>query len=476
MKDDPLDPDRGQLERQLDEFYRKLDGSARRVEARWKSTPADRSNLVAAWLGAGVAAAAAILLLVSALRTESGRIEEPVVRVAPPAPVTEPAPRPLPAPPAPSPKLAPPTPVETPRAPEAPTPDPPRPETPNAPEPPRATPRPTPETRPEPPRSEGGARTQVVRASVKLPETEGTFELPEKGLRGKQKQVEVFAGDRLRASTLVKITLADDRFVFLAPKSVLEFRPEEKRLSVSLEQGELLADLAGSGPELRVVTKACEIVPQGTVFGVKLDVGRVMVTVEKGRVEVQSARGRVGLRAAEALQASEDGALGTPTPADFRSMAWARSHRAPETTLYSEDFSKPGAWWGEIERGVARAVSKAGAAPTVQITVEKPGLFEVPVRGTLTVLCRSDRAGRFKIQLYSPDLKTTYTKQNIPILRGERWVPLVVDFDELLPSDKSKPARMTPGSTVTDLLLMYGDEPGPGNFWVDAIKVTELRP
>ena len=28
------------LERQLDDLYRSLDGSARRVEARWKSTPA----------------------------------------------------------------------------------------------------------------------------------------------------------------------------------------------------------------------------------------------------------------------------------------------------------------------------------------------------------------------------------------------------------------------------------------------------
>jgi hypothetical protein len=309
-----------------------------------------------------------------------------------------------------------------------------------------------------------------------LRETEGNFELADKGVRGKQKELEVAAGDRLRATTLVKITLADDRFLLVAPKSVLEFRPEEKRLLVSLEQGEVLADLLGPGTDLRVVTKACEIVPQGTVFGVKLEAGRVMVTVEKGRVEVQSAKGRAGLRAAETLLASEDGTLGTPATADFRSMAWARSHRAPETTLFSEDFSKPGAWWGEIDRGVARAVSRAGAAPTVQIAVEKPGLFEVPVRGYLSVVCRSDRAGRIKIQLYSPELKTTYAKQNIPILRGDRWVPIQIDFDELLPSDKSKPARMTPGSPVTDFVLMYGDEPGPGNFWVDAIKVTEVRP
>ncbi len=464
------------LERQLDEFYRKLDPSARRVEARWKSTPATTSR-TAAWLGAGVAAAAAILLLISALRSEPRRIEDPLVRIPPPAPVVEPAPRPLPTPPVPAPKPPPPTPVETtPRVPEPPKPEPARPEPPT-PEPPKPLPQPTPEPRPEPPKSEGVPATQVARASVKLPEAEGTFELTEKGvLRGKQKDLKVGAGDRLRATTLVKITLADDRFVLLAPKSVLEFRPEEKRLSLGLDQGELIADLVGPGPELRVVTKACEIVPQGTVFGVKVDVGRVMVTVEKGRVEVQSAKGRASLRAAEALQASEDGSLGTPVPADLRSMAWARSHRAPETTIFSEDFSKPGIWWGEVERGAVRAVSKEGAGPTIQIALEKTGLFQVPLRGSLTLVCRADRANRIKIQLYSPELKTTYTKQNIPVLRGERWVPITVDFDELVPSDKSKPARMTPGALVTDLLLMYGDEPGPGNFWVDSIKVTELRP
>ena len=59
-----------ELERQLDEFYRKLDGSARRVEARWRSTPSMESSTLAAWLGAGVAAAAAVLLLVMALRSE----------------------------------------------------------------------------------------------------------------------------------------------------------------------------------------------------------------------------------------------------------------------------------------------------------------------------------------------------------------------------------------------------------------------
>jgi len=461
------------LERQLDEFYRKLDGSARRVEARWKSTPGTESRKVAAWLGAGVAAAAAILLMISALRTEPKRSEQPVVKIAPPPPV-EPPPRPAPPVPAPAPRTPAPRPIELPRTPESPRPEPPLPPTPtpDAPKPPPAPPAP----RPEPSKPNVATPTQVVRASLKLRETEGTFELADRGVRGKQKDLEVAVGDRLRASTPVKITLADDRFLLLAARTVVEFRPEEKRLSIALEQGELIADLVGPGADVRVVTRACEIVPQGTVFGVKVDVGRVMVTVEKGRVEVQGSKGRVSLRAAESLQASEDGGLGAPVPADFRTFGWARTHRAPEMTVYAEEFSKPGAWIGEVNRGAARAVAKPDSGAVLQVASDKPGLFDVPVRGFLTIVCRSDRAGRFKVQVFSPELRTTYTKTNIPILRGEAWRPITIDFDELVPSDKSKPSRMTPGAPVTDLLLMYNDEPGPGNFWVDSIKVTEVRP
>ena len=83
---------------------------------------------------------------------------------------------------------------------------------------------------------------------------------------------------------------------------------------------------------------------------------------------------------------------------------------------------------------------------------------------------------RVAIQLYSPDQRTTYTKQNITIPRGDTWRTVTVDFDELVASDKSRPARLPAGSLITDLLLMYGDEGERGNFWVDAIKVTEVRP
>jgi hypothetical protein len=316
----------------------------------------------------------------------------------------------------------------------------------------------------------------VAKSTAVLRETEGTFELADRGLRGRQKDVTVVAGDRLRTSASVtKLTLADDRVVLLSPKSVVEFRPEEKRITMSLEQGELLADLVGPGPEIRVVTRACDVTPLGTVFAVKVVPGRTIVTVEKGRVEVQSPRGKATLRAAESLQAADDGALGAPVPADFRALSWARGHRPAELTLYSEDFSKQGAWEGEVDKGVARAVAKPGAAPMLHLATDKP-LFEVPVRGALTIVCRADRASRLKVQFYAADIRTTF-RVDVPVLRSSEWRTLTFNFDDFIPSDRTKATgRPAPGTPVTDLLFQYGEEDERGSFWVDSIKVTEGRP
>ncbi len=285
----------------------------------------------------------------------------------------------------------------------------------------------------------------------------------------------VTAGDRLRAATLVRLTLAEDRFVLLSPKTVVEFRTEEKRLALSLEQGEALADLVAPGPEIRVLTKSCEVAPLGTVFAVKVVPGRSIVTVEKGRVEVKSAKGKATLRAAESLQAAEDGTLGAPASADFRSLSWARSHRAPELTLFAEDFSRQGAWEGEIDKGVARAVAKPGSAPLLHLSTDKP-IFEIPVRGVLSIVCRADRASRLKVQIYAADLRTTY-KIEVPVLRSSEWKTLAFNVDDFIPSDRSKASgRPLPGSPITDLLFQYGEEDERGSFWVGGIKMTELRP
>lgn len=464
------------LERRLDDLYRSLDASARRVEARWKTRPAtrrrtaDSSHPLAAWLGAAVAAAAAVLLVVLALRSEK-RVPIDVVQV--PAPQATPEPRRTPPPP-PVPVVAPrPTPEPTPAPLQPPPPPPPSPVVP-APEPPKPPVPPPPVPPPPPPPVEAPAPTRVVRASVLLQELDGTFDLADKALRGKQKDVTVSAGDRLRAASgVVRLTLAEDRIVLLAPRSVVEFRPEEKRLALLLEQGELLADLVGSGPEIKVVTRACEVTPIGTVFAVKVVPGKAIVTVEKGRVEVQSPKGKSALRAAESIQAADDGTLGANAPADFRTLAWARGQRPAELTLYSEDFSKAGAWEGEIDKGVARAVPKPGSAPVLHVAGDR--LFEVPVRGTLTLVCRSDRTSKLKIQVYAGDVRTTY-RIDVPLLRTSDWRTLTFSMDDFVPSDRTKATgRPAPGAPITDLLLMAGDDEDRGNFWVDSIRVTELR-
>jgi hypothetical protein len=469
------------LERRLEAMYRALDGSARRVESGWRTRPGTRRRAPSAtppsfgaWLGAGVAAAAAILLIVMALRSEKQPLPGPVVQV-PFVTIPEPPPRRDPEPP-PSPGAAPrvpvpaPLPVETPRPPEPKS----VPQTPGEGAPPSTPPAPaTPTTEPKKP--EPPPPTRVVRAVAVLREAEGAFDLVDRPLRGKQKDLAVAAGDRLRTSTTVKITLADDRTLLLAPRTVVEFRPEEKRLALSLEQGELLADLIGPGPEIRVLTRTCEVTPLGTVFSVKLDAGRTGVTVEKGRVEVQSARAKATLRAAEAIRVSEDGALGPAGPADFRGLAWARSHRAPELTLFAEDFSKPGAWEAEVDKGVARAQPRPGSGPLIHLSTEKP-IFEVPVRGAITLVYRADRASKLKIQLYAGDVKTTY-RADVAVNRGSDWRTLTIPFDEFVPSDRTKATgRPAPGAPVSDLLMMYGEEDERGSFWLDSIKVTEVRP
>lgn len=422
-------------------------------------------------VAAGAASAVSILLMVIATRADLNP------RIPPPEPFPSLSFREE-DPPRPAPSLPPPVPSASRPVPSAPEhlriPEPPPAVAPMMPDPkPPSTPAPPLPSDSPPPREP--APTRVIEAGVVLKQTEGTFDLSDRNLRGRQKDVRINFGEKLRTTSLVRIALAEERVVLLAPRTVIEVRPDSGRLNFMLEQGELLAELSGPGPQLSVASKGCDIIPTGTVFDVKADPGRVTIIVERGRISVRSAKGRVDLRAAESLQASDDGSLGPPGPADFKAMAWARSHRPAETSVFIEDFSKPGAWSGNIERGFARAAApQGGGAPVLHLATDRP-MFEVPVRGTISLFYRADRAGRIKLQFFLPELRTTYVR-TVPVLRISSWRSMTVDLDEFVPSDKSRPARMPPGSPVTDFVIMYGDEAEKGNLWVSQIKVTELRP
>jgi hypothetical protein len=309
-------------------------------------------------------------------------------------------------------------------------------------------------------------------------EIDGAFEIGDRAYRGKQKDFALGAGDYLKASTAVKLSLADDRFLLVAPRALIELRPDGKRLQIQLEQGELLAELVGPGPEVRVTTRLCEVQPVGTVFAVRADPKKTTVSVERGRVDVRGAKGQARLRAGEASSATEDGAVSAPAPADFRSLAWTRPHRPAELAPFAEDFLKPGAWKAEVAQGVARALPQPGSGPMIRLEAEHPTkpLFEVPVRGALTLVYRSDRASRMYVQLFAADLRVNFRK-DLSVLRGAAWRTLVVDFDEFVSVDRAKHAgKLPPGTPVTDLGIVYGEEGEKGNFWVDSIKATEVRP
>ena len=415
------------LERRLDTFYRGLDDSARRVEGRWKARPQSRAPSRVPWGIAGVIAAAAVVLIVLSLqRTEKIPLPPPVEVARPVSrPISEPAPTPTPQPPPrEEPKVNPPAPPSHPdlKPPVAPIPpsEPPKTDAPkSAPVPPVDQPKP-PESRP----------TIVARAAATIREVDGVLDLGEKTLRGKQKDFVVAAGDRLRAASVVKLTLADDRFILLSPKSVVEFRPEEKRLTLAIDAGDLHAELIGPGPEVRVTTKTCEIQPLGTVFTVRADEKKSTVIVERGRVEVRGAKGKSAVRAGESVFATEDGAVSAPFAADFRTLAWAKTHRPAESTLFFEDFNKPGAWKAEVDKGVARALPMAGGGASIELVAEKP-VFEVPVRGQIQVVCRSDRASKLYAQFFARDLRVNFRK-DVTILKGPAWRTVTFDFDELV--------------------------------------------
>ena len=455
------------LEKRLDAFYRGLDDAARRSESRWKKEASKASFRPLAWALAAAAAAAALIAVALLPRGGVEKARPPAPPSEARAPVVAPPPAPVPPPPD---RPAPPAPVPAPAPEKAAVPAPPPVEPPGPPEP---APKPAP---PKPAQAPPPRPTVAERASIAFAETDGPFDLSDRPVRGRQKDVRVFAGDTFRATGTVRLSLAPQRFVLAAPQTVLAFRPGEKGLTLELEQGRLLMELLEAGPEVRVTAAGIEARPVGTVFAVQVENRRASVIVEEGRVEVKgSAGGATTLRAGQALLAAEDGALGTPAPADFRTLSWARAHRPAERTLFSEDFAAPGRWEAEVRDGAARGLPAPGIVAQIHIDGGGRPLFEIPARGQVSLAYRSDRVGKMYVQFFAPDLRVNYRRE-VQILRTPQWKALTLDLDEFAPADRSKaPARIPPGTPVTDLLVAFETEGDKGSLWLDSFRVAGLR-
>lgn len=470
------------LERRLDEFYRKLGPPSSRLAARWKAQGRARpSFLRRAALAGAAAAAAAVALLALAPRAQRPSSEPPLPSPAPvartdnpgPAPAVHPKsdPPPTRAPAPPSPPPAPPDPAATrpqerperapgPPAPRLPTPAPAGPEKPSASLPP------------------AGRTVEAPRPAARVPETEGTFDVGERAIRTRQKDFAFAAGDTVRAHSVVRLQWAEDQFILLAPASVLEIRPPEDGLVLGLEKGELVLEHPAGSPAPRVVTRACEVRPESGSCLVKALRNRTQVTVERGRTEVRTPRGRAVARAGQAVTIPDDGPPSEPVPADPRAWSWTRGHRSPERLLFFEDFSKPGAWdAADFDGGAARGRPQPPTFAGVLLTSsQKPPLFEVPLRGLLTLVYRSDRAAKMYVQFFADDVRANFRRE-FHALRGSAWRTVTLDFDDFVSTSPERHSgRVPPGSPVTTFGIYYGEGESRGAIWVDSVRIIELRP
>jgi hypothetical protein len=309
-----------------------------------------------------------------------------------------------------------------------------------------------------------------------VPEVEGSFDVGERTLRGRQKDLALAAGDVVRANSVVRLQWSEDQFILLAPGSVVEVRLENA-LVFSIDKGDLLLEHPPGSPSPRVVTRACEVRPEAASCVVKSTRNRTHVAVERGRVEVRNARGRVVARAGQGVTAAEDGPPSDPVPADPRAWSWTRGHRSPERPVFFDDFSRPGAWEADFEGGTARGRPEPPVfAGVVKIASQKPPLFEVPIRGVLTLVYRCDRAAKMYVQFFAEDVRVNFRREFMA-LRSSTWRTVTLDFDDFVSTSPDRySGRVPPGSGVTNLGIFYGESESRGTVWVKSVRVVELRP
>lgn len=456
MKDD--------LERRLEEMYRGLDAPARRLAGRWRARYAPRRTKSAlGWAALAAASAAAVVLI---LVYRPGR-EKPS---SPPATVQRPKPQPEK---------------------EKTTADPHRREE-NRDVPPKRRIRPPapqeefpkPEERREEPRqdteepkkdADPPRRTEAETPTITFREAEGSFELAGRSRRGRERDVKVVSGDRIRTAAVSKLSLSEKRFLLIAAKSDLVVHIDGEALVLGLEQGEILAELLGPGVAVRVQTAACRVDPKGTVFSVRCEAKKTVVLVEEGLVECSGSGKGVTVRPGQQTSVATGGAPAAPSTAELQRLSWTRGHRPAERTLFSEDFTNAGAWEAQVEKGVARGVADPQwCAAKVRLESADP-LWIVPVRSRVTIVCRTDRTANLVVQMHAREPKMNFLHEVRPLKAGA-WQTVTFEFERCVPRDSSRTEKLLPGAPIDEIYLLYGEPGDKGSLWVDSITVTELRP
>ncbi len=450
------------FEDELRRNYRALDGAAERLEDRLRPKtrriPVVAPPSVVRWIVPAVAAAAVLFgVLFATLDRQTPRPEPRSVRRDPPPPRIH-----APAPVVPeTPRPAPPTPPPS----ESPTPPPSN--EPIVPPPVKQEPPPTPP--PTPPSTEPVVPPQPAEiARITIDEINGTWSLNGKSQKPAKKVV-LSKGDVLTTESVTKVLLAENRFLLLAPKSSIAVEPEEKRLTVKLEKGELLAELIGPGIALRVTTSACAFDSKGTVFDVRIEGGRAHLVVEEGTVDA----GGVIVKAGQALVATAGKPVPRAVESDLRQLVWARAHRPMERVLFEETFDEPGDWQADVAKGIATGT---GSRSSIQLLRKDTALFRIPVKGRIVIVLRGERAAELAVQIHQVDPKMNF-RIDQRIGSGSGWQTIVIELDKIPPNTEPKTTgKVEPGAAVDNLLLLYGRDGEKLGFWVDSIRVVETRP
>lgn len=336
---------------------------------------------------------------------------------------------------------------------------------------PAPPPIPTPAPAPAP------VKTTVAEKAVALfREATGTFTLDGRRATLQKKELTVTAGERLRAETVTRLALAENRFLLLAPRATVVFNPTPERMAVTLEEGDLLAELVGPGPSVRVSTKACEAEPLGTVFLISVQGERTTLLVEEGRVDCRGARDRLAVAAGQQVSVAAGRELGAAGEADLKRLSWARAHRPLERLLYQEDFTAPGDWKGEIAGGSARAVPSPGStAARLHLMSGKP-LFQVPLRGRFEIVYRAPQGGDLLVQIHGVDPAQNFDHP-VRLAPSAEWRAVPFEFKAFVPTDMNdRTSRLLPGRGIDHLQLIFTPGPKGGGLWIDAIRTVETRP